>query len=246
MPTRLDSVVVDAADPSALAAFWADALGWTVTFEAPDEVAVEAEGAPRWGEGGPPALVFGPVGDPKIGKNRVHLDLGSKDMEDHRGLVGRLLDRGARPADIGQGDVPWVVLADPEGNEFCVLQPRAEYRDGSAVAAVVLDCADPVGLAPFWGDATGWPVLARREGLVGLRHPTAPATWLELLSIAEPKRGKNRLHIDLAPYPADDHAAEVARLERAGARSIDIGQGDVAWVVLADPEGNELCVLSPR
>jgi hypothetical protein len=64
--------------------------------------------------------------------------------------------------------------------------------------------------------------------------------------VAEGKQVKNRLHIDLAPRAADDHAAEVARLEQLGARRVDVGQGESPWVVLADPEGNEFCVLTPR
>jgi hypothetical protein len=62
--------------------------------------------------------------DPKTGKNRVHLDLASTSAAHQAELVGRLRDLGATPADVGQGDVPWVVLADPEGNELCVLSPR--------------------------------------------------------------------------------------------------------------------------
>ncbi len=188
-------------------------------------MAVEVEDGPGWGDGGFPALVFVPVGDPKAGKNRIHLDLASSSTEQQRDTVARCVDRGAEHIDIGQGGVPWVVLRDPEGNEFCVLEPRHEYRDAPTVAAVAVDSADPGALAAFWSDATGWPVVRRRPGLVGLRHPAARATWLELLAVDEPKRGKNRLHLDIAPYPADDHAGEVARLERAGARRIDIGQG---------------------
>jgi hypothetical protein len=121
MPTRLAHVVVDAADPPALARWWADALGWAVTEEEPSEVVIEPSGAD--GSGFP--LVFVPVADPKVGKNRVHLDLRSASAEQQAATVARLTGAGARHADIGQGDeVPWVVLADPEGNEFCVLDPR--------------------------------------------------------------------------------------------------------------------------
>jgi hypothetical protein len=67
------------------------------------------------------------------------------------------------------------------------------------------------------------------------------------VTVPEGKTVKNRLHIDLAPGPDDDHATEVARLEKLGARRVDIGQGDaVPWIVMADPEGNEFCVLTPR
>jgi hypothetical protein len=245
--TRPWSVVVDAADPGALAGFWADALQWQVTLAEPDEVVVEpGPDGPGWADGGPPPLVFVPVDDPKSGKNRVHLDLVSTSDGDQQARVGHLLGLGARRVDIGQAAVPWVVLADPEGNELCVLDPREDYRDARGVAAVVLDCADPTALSAFWSAATGWPVASAAPAYARLRQQGLRATALELLAVPDPKRGKNRLHIDVAPRPGDDMAAEVARLEAGGARRIDVGQRDVTWVVLADPEDNELCVLTPR
>jgi len=243
---RLVSVVVDAAEPARLGRFWADALGWAVTSEEPDGVRVAATDAPGWGDGGPPAFVFVPVDDPKVGKNRVHLDLTSSSLREQSATVERLEELGARRADIGQEDTPWVVMADPEGNELCVLDPREVYRDVGPVAAVIVDCADPVELSNFWIRASGWPVLRYNEQFAALRHVRTPTTWLELLAAPDPKAGKNRVHLDVAPRPGDDLDRAVERLERAGGRRIDIGQGDVPWVVMADPEGNELCVLPPR
>ena len=131
MSTRLVNLVADAADPAASAHWWAEALGWEVTFETRHEVAVE----PPDGDPGIP-LVFVPVPDHKSVPNRVHLDLASPSAAAQAALVDRLLGMGATPADVGQGEVPWVVLADPEGNEFCVLEPRDRYRDTGPVAAV--------------------------------------------------------------------------------------------------------------
>jgi hypothetical protein len=80
-----------------------------------------------------------------------------------------------------------------------------------------------------------------------LRAPTGTGPFLDLIRVPEPKGAKNRVHLDVAPFPGEDHLAEVARLEEAGASRADVGQGqDVGWVVLADPEGQEFCVLSPR
>jgi len=242
MPTRLQHVVVDAADPAALARWWAEALGWAITFEEPDEVAVE----PPEPDGLGVPLVFVPVADPKVTKNRVHLDLRSADADDQAALVARLTGLGARPADIGQGDVPWVVLADPEGNELCVLDPRDEYAATGAVAAIVVDAADPAALARFWVEATGWPPAASSGSFASLRSASGTGPFVEFLKIDEPKRVKNRVHLDVAPRPGDDHPAEVARLRALGATPADVGQREVSWVVLADPEGNELCVLTPR
>ena len=89
-------------------------------------------------------------------KNRVHLDLATTSAAHQAELVARLKELGATPADVGQGDVPWTVLADPEGNEFCVLEPREIYRDTGPIAAVVVDCADPRAMARFWGEAMDW------------------------------------------------------------------------------------------
>jgi len=110
-----EQVVIDSADPKALGRWWAEALGWVVVGEKDDEL--EIRPAPDR----LPGLLFGVVPEAKAGKNRLHLDLRPVDQQAE---VDRLLALGARPADVGQGDVSWVVLADPEGNEFCVLRSR--------------------------------------------------------------------------------------------------------------------------
>jgi Glyoxalase-like domain len=160
--------------------------------------------------------------------------------------VERLLALGAVPADIGQGDVPWTVLADPEGNEFCVLDPRPVYRDTGPVAAVVAECADPPAVAGFWSLVTGWTPASSTASGLSLRSPDGLGPFLELLPSADPKTLKNRIHLDVAPQADEDHAAAVLALTKAGAVRLDIGQGNVPWTVLADPEGSEFCVLSPR
>jgi predicted enzyme related to lactoylglutathione lyase len=245
MPTRLVHVVVDAADPAGLARFWAAALGWETTDETEQEVDVMPAGYSYPGPAAVP-LVFVPVPEAKAGKNRVHLDLATASVAHQAEWVSRLRGLGATPADVGQGDVPWVVLADPEGNEFCVLEPRDEYRDTGPVAAVIIDCAVPAALAPFWVSAAGWPVARTEDDIVGLRSPAGTGPYLELLRVPDRKSVKDRLHPDVAPFRGDDPAAELARLARAGATPADVGQGDVAWTVLADPDGNEFCVLTPR
>ncbi|MCW3817639.1 VOC family protein [Micromonospora sp. DR5-3] len=117
MSSVWESLTVDALDPSRLAHWWAEALGYQVVSEKPD--AVEIRRAPDQ----LPAITFVPVTAAKEAKNRLHLDLRPEDQEAE---VERLVDMGARHVDIGQGDVGWTVLADPEGNEFCVLRGRKE------------------------------------------------------------------------------------------------------------------------
>jgi hypothetical protein len=245
MPTRLVHLVVDANDPVALARFWAGALGWQVAHETPEEVDLWPAGY-RYPDPVAVPLVFVPVPESQAGKNRVHLDLASTSAAHQAELVGRARDLGATPVDIGQGDVPWVVLADPEGNEFCVLEPRDIYLDTGPVAAIIIDSGDPAAQARFWASAAGWPVSRAEDDIVGLRAPAGTGPYLELLREPDRKSVKNRLHPDVAPLRGEEPAAEVTRLRRHGATPADVGQGDVPWVVLADPEGNEFCVLPPR
>ncbi|MCE6997669.1 VOC family protein [Saccharothrix sp. S26] len=236
MATRWHDVVVDSADPAALGRFYAELLGTPITDENSDEVDVALADGQQ--------LVFVPVQDPKVVKNRVHLDLASTSPQDQEAIVTRAVDLGARPADIGQGDVPWVVLADPEGNEFCVLEQRDEYSHTGPVAAVVVDARDPRAQVAFWAGLTGLPVTREHDDFASLTQQAGPS--LEFVKVAEPKSVKNRLHLDLAPPADGDLRTEVARLEAWGAVRADVGQVDVPWVVLADPEGNEFCVLTPR
>ena len=115
MTLEWEQVIVDAHDPLALGRWWAQALGWVFVGDDPDEV--EIRPAPDT----MPGLLFAPVTEPKTVKNRLHLDFRPVDRDAE---VERFLSLGATRVDVGQGDVPWVVLADPEGNEFCVLGPR--------------------------------------------------------------------------------------------------------------------------
>ncbi|CAM5285107.1 VOC family protein [Streptomyces aurantiogriseus] len=115
MTLEWEQVIVDAADPVALGRWWAEALGWVTVDEGTDEY--EIRPAPDK----LPGLLFVRVKDAKTVKNRLHLDFRP---DDQRAEVERLLALGARHADVGQGEQTWVTLADPEGNEFCVLGAR--------------------------------------------------------------------------------------------------------------------------
>ncbi|WP_457030840.1 VOC family protein [Kitasatospora sp. P5_F3] len=107
-----EQVVVDSADPVALGRWWAEALGWMVFNEDPEEFEIRPA-ADRL-----PGLLFARVPEAKTVKNRLHLDFRPADQDAE---VARLVALGARPAEVGQGEQTWQVLADPEGNEFCVL-----------------------------------------------------------------------------------------------------------------------------
>ena len=104
---------------------------------------------------------------------------------------------------------------------------------------VIVGCRDSVALGEWWRDALGWVVVEDQRGEYEIRPTPDTMPGLLFTEVAGAKQGPNRLHIDLRP---DDQAAEVARLEALGATRVDIGQGDVPWVVMVDPEGNEFCV----
>jgi predicted enzyme related to lactoylglutathione lyase len=240
MSTKFFSLLFDATDHRAVARFWSQALGRTLAFS-DDDGAVVAPGPVK-----DSLFVFLPVPEPKTVKNRIHVDLASESETHQRELVERLIGLGARPVDVGQRDAPWVVLADPEGNEFCVLEPRPTHGYSGPVASIVIDAADPSRMADFWSAVTGWPVVRTEGWGTVLQAASDDGVFLELVRNDDPKTVKNRVHIDVAPTAGDDQAAEVERLVGLGARRVDIGQGDAPWVVLADPEGNEFCVLTPR
>ena len=123
MTLRLVQIAMDARDDSAVGRFWAEALGWSVASEEPGVTNVEPVG---FAYPDPVAVCIDvlAVPEPKTVKNRVHIDLTTTSAAHQADLVARLQDLGATPADVGQDDVSWTVLADPEGNEFDVLTPR--------------------------------------------------------------------------------------------------------------------------
>lgn len=129
---RLYSLVVDCHDIAAQARWWAETLGYRLVYEDDDEVVIippwltvdVVTDLDTWREL-PAALIFVPVAEGKQVKNRLHIDLAPHTAQDREAEIAALRNRGATDADVGQpDDVPWTVLTDPEGNEFCVLSSR--------------------------------------------------------------------------------------------------------------------------
>jgi predicted enzyme related to lactoylglutathione lyase len=236
---------IKALDCPAVGRFWAEALGWSA-YSPGVTTYVGPVGGLVWPDPVALGIDIVPVPGPKTPtKNRVHLDIATTSAAHRTELVARLLALGATPADVGQGDVPWTVLADPEGNEFCVLEPREAYRDTGPIARVVVDCADPRAVARFWDEALDWTLHEVTDDHAVLRSAKGVGPYLEFLRTSDAKTAPDRVHLDLLPYAGDDKAAEVARLRALGATDLDLGQGDVPWTCLADPEGHEFCVLAP-
>ncbi|MGW1674267.1 VOC family protein [Streptomyces sp. NPDC002324] len=244
MALRPVQVNIKAVDDSAIGRFWARALGWRVSGSGSGATAAMPVGF-DWRE--PVGVCVDVIAVPEATtatKNRVHLDLATTSAAHQAELAERLRALGATPADVGQGDVPWTVLADPEGNEFCVLEPRDVYRDTGPVAAVVVDCVDPRAMARFWGAATDWTPREVTDDLAVLRSADDTGPYLEFVRTPGTRTVPDRVHLDLLRFPDDDHEAEVARLRALGATDLDVGQGEVPWRCLADPEGHEFCVLA--
>lgn len=233
---RLENIVIDAAEPAVLGAFWRDAVGAQTLTWTPELVELRLD------------VPAGPEIDlclPRVtgidnSAPRAHLDLtGGADKE---AVVERLCGLGARPLDIGQGRVPWTVLADPEGNPFCVLEFRPEYADAGPLAGVPMDSADPDRDARFWGALTGW------EGCDGavpsLRHPSGRGPRLEFCPELEPKTRKNHLHLDVRTPEGMTLGEATSLALTLGAWEVD-HEWDVPWTILEDPSGNEFCILPP-
>lgn len=240
MTSQLVALCVDANEPLRLARFWAAALRWTIADEANDAVSLVPTDGTSFG------ILFVPVPDTKSSQNRIHLDLTTASIEDQQESVRSLVELGARHIDIGQRpDEGHVVLADPEGNEFCIIEPNNSFLAGCGrLGAINCDGTQAVGY--FWSQALGWPLVWDQDGETAIRASdgTGPLiTWSGPPLI--PKVGKNRLHLHIGPLEGVDRRSEVDRLVALGATRIDNDQGvDVDWVVMADLEGNEFCVPS--
>ncbi|WP_250038356.1 VOC family protein [Paractinoplanes maris] len=122
MAARITELVLDARDPELLARFWCEVLGYVELERDGDDIEI---GPPGTGFGGPqPTIILSRTDEPRAGKSRLHIDVNATDRDQAQELE-RLLAAGARPADVGQtGNESWHVLADPEGNEFCLLRRR--------------------------------------------------------------------------------------------------------------------------
>jgi predicted enzyme related to lactoylglutathione lyase len=240
MACRLHALCVDAVDPLRVAHFWAAVLGWELVDDVKDGTALLPNDDTGF------RIRFLATQKPKTSQNDAHFDLTSTSLDDQQQTVATALRLGGRHVDVGQRpEEGHVVLADPEGNEFCVIEPGNNFlADCGFIGALSCDGSQQVGY--FWSEALGWPLVWDQDQETAIRSPHGgpKLTWGGPPLM--PKTGKNRLHLDIAPPVDGDQKAEVDRLVSLGASRIDIGQGDVSWVVMADPDGHEFCVLTPR
>ncbi|MGP5693776.1 VOC family protein [Brachybacterium alimentarium] len=240
----LENFGIDAVDPIRLGRFWEAALGTTALTVEPDiyETRLEITGDAYLD------LCFAQVPEPPASPLRLHLDLRGGDRQ--LDVADQLRELGARDLDIGQGEVPWIVLGDVEGTAFCMREERAEFTGTGPLAALPLDSADPQRDADFWAWLTGWadadadadvPGIAPRT----LRHPSLRGPLLEFCAEPEPKQAgaKNPIHLDIRLEDEDDADEIAAQVAERGGRELHPDWGELPWRVFQDPSGNEFCLL---
>ncbi|MER5907156.1 VOC family protein [Streptomyces mirabilis] len=240
MTSQLFAICFNATRPSGLARFWSGVLGWELADGQDDDVAILPPDAGGF------RIRFLPSQEPKTGQNRAHFDLTSTSPEDQQQTLARALELGGTHIDVGQlPEEGHVVLADPDGNEFCVIEAGNKFlADTGSIGALACDGTQEVGY--FWSEALRWPLVWDQDQETAIQSPDGGTkiTWGG--PPVAPKTGTNRLYLELA-LPADaDGEAEVERLISLGATRTGIGGGDGVRVLMLDPDGNEFSVQRPR
>lgn len=240
MTARLVAIACNAIDPNELARFWAHALRWVVGQA--DDAGVELVPTDATSF----LVLFRPLADEKTRQNLIHFDLTTSSLDDQTDTVAGLLAIGASRIDIGQGpDDTHVVLADPEGNEFCVIEPNNGFLGGCPRLGAV-NCDGTHALGRFWSDALGWPLVWDHDEETAIQAPdgTGPKiTWSGPPLM--PKSGAQRFHFHVAPASGASVPDTVDRLLALGAARLDTDCACAGAIALTDVDGNEFCVVEP-
>jgi catechol 2,3-dioxygenase-like lactoylglutathione lyase family enzyme len=233
MSVKLYALSFDAKDPAGLARFWAGVLGRDVTG---------ASVLPADDTGFLLRFVQSDV--EKDRANQMHFDLTSQSLDEQQATVARALELGGQHIDIGQKpEEEHVVLADPEGNEFCVIEPGNNFlANTGAIGALSSDGTQAVGY--FWSKALDWPLVWDQDEETAIQSPYGGSKISWGGPPVNPKAPKNRLHFDLAPAAGSDAETEVERLIALGAKRLENGQEHGDGIALADPDGNEFCIVT--
>jgi catechol 2,3-dioxygenase-like lactoylglutathione lyase family enzyme len=240
MTCQLFALCFGATDPQRIARFWSGVLDWELTDDTRhgSTLLPDADAGFR--------LRFVESQEPKGDQNRAHFDLTSSSPEQQERTVARALELGGRHIDVGQlPEEGHVVLADPDGNEFCVLEAGNKFLAGCGfLGALACDGSQEVGY--FWSEALKWPLVWDQDQETAIQSPDGgpKITWGG--PPVAPKTGRNRLTFDLVPPAGGDWRAEVDHLLSLGATRPDDGGVGAGWVELLDPDGNEFRVLTSR
>ncbi|MFF3889704.1 VOC family protein [Streptomyces sp. NPDC001914] len=237
MTSQLFAISFNATRPSDLARFWSGLLGWEPADDGPqDGVAIVSPDKAGF------RIRFLPSEEPKNGRNRAHFDLTSASPEDQRRTVARALELGGEHFDVGQlPEEEHVVLADPDGNEFCVIEAGNKFlADTGVIGALACDGTQEVGY--FWSEALQWPLVWDQDQETAIQSPDGGTkiTWGG--PPVAPKTGTNRLFFELTLPAGTEREAEVDRLVSLGATRTSTGEGPGDRVLMLDPDGNEFSV----
>lgn len=240
MTCRLHALCIDANHPVRLARFWAGVLGWETAGDPAEGVALRPNDDTGF------LIRLSPTSRPKAGQNQMHFDLTSSSPQDQQRTVARALELGGRHIDVGQRpEEGHIVLADPEGNEFCVVEPGNNFLAGCGfIGALSCDGSRAVGY--FWSAALGWPLVWDQDQETAIRAPHGGPKISWGGPPLRPRADRNRLRLELVPPADGDQRAAAGRLVSLGAARIDAGEREDGRIVMADPDGNEFCVLPPR
>jgi hypothetical protein len=218
-----EDICIDASSPGLIEPFWAAALGWKLVRRPSGAVWLEAPGSTS-------KLWVNEVPEPRTVKQRVHLDIHCSDVTELLALGATVL---AEPAPGRR----WWVLADPEGGELCAF--ARDEPPQNRLYELVVDAVDALAIAQWWAEVFGVPANGAEYGAYLESVPGLPAEFLVFQDVPEPKRVKNRVHWDVG---AESPGALPALVER-GATVVREPTDDDEWHVMADPEGNEFCLM---
>src|SRR5215469_8359890 len=210
MTCQLLALSFDANDPLRLARFWAGILGWEMADDPRNGVAILPSDDTGF------RFRFLRTQEEKTGQNQMHFHLTSTSLEDQQQTVARSLGLGARHIDVGQRpEEGHVVLADPEGNEFCVIEPGNNFlADCGFFGELACDGSQQAGY--FWSQALGWPLVWDQDQETAIRSPLGGPKISWGGTLPTPRTEKPRMHFDFAPPADGDQQAEVERLVSLG------------------------------
>jgi predicted enzyme related to lactoylglutathione lyase len=240
MTVQLVALVIDAVEPHSLARFWASALHWDID----DRDAASIELVPT--DPTSFSVLIRPGAGAKVAQNRIHFDLTTTSLDDQDRSVADLLAIDATHVDIGQGaDETHVVLADPEGNEFCVIAPFNRFLAGCPRLGAV-NCDGTRSLGYFFSDALGWPLVWDQDEETAIQAPegTGPKiTWSGPPLM--PRSGPERFHFHVAPTSGDTVGAALDHLLALGAERMGADGRCAGAIGLTDVDGNQICLVEP-